>query len=350
MSVKNDYTPEEWELIRKSLAHPGLLIMAVSPQGEYGTARESGALVFALGLMLQTGAGYELIDDLRHDRPTQFDPETIDPGKTAAQSETVPLEAMRARTLDLCRQVSGLLSRKAAESEADYLRRGVVWVCKQVAEAAKEGGGLFGVGSKQVTDEEQNAIDQIAAAFDLPPEAARSGSLPPAPVRPVPRVLEGIYTPDEWRQVKMLPIQAAMTIALISPSGPVGLTQEMLALAQAVRESLDPAHTVPLISTVVEDLSVSTGASTQNANPAEASNADELYQMTLAAARRVRMILAAHANEEEGLAYRRWIAQIARRVAEAAREDTFLGFGGAPVNDKEAQALQDIRRALGVEE
>jgi hypothetical protein len=61
-------------------------------------------------------------------------------------------------------------------------------------------------------------------------------------------------------------------------------------------------------------------------------------------------ILMAKGRAEEGLAYRRWLLSLGRRVAEAAREGGILGIGSARVTDDEKAVLTVLARALGVQQ
>jgi hypothetical protein len=51
---------------------------------------------------------------------------------------------------------------------------------------------------------------------------------------------------------------------------------------------------------------------------------------------------------KDALAYKTWLAGVAKSVAEAASEHRFLGFGGVQVSDAEKVTLADIAKALGV--
>jgi hypothetical protein len=51
----------------------------------------------------------------------------------------------------------------------------------------------------------------------------------------------------------------------------------------------------------------------------------------------------------EGEAYKAWLVAAASKVAEAAREGGFLGFGGTMVSEEERAALAEISAKLGVQ-
>ena len=49
----------------------------------------------------------------------------------------------------------------------------------------------------------------------------------------------------------------------------------------------------------------------------------------------------------EAAAFKAWPRDISQKVAEAAVEGSFLGFGGVRVSDTETATLRDISKALG---
>ena len=58
-------------------------------------------------------------------------------------------------------------------------------------------------------------------------------------------------------------------------------------------------------------------------------------------------LLAAKASATEAEEYRQWALSIAEKVANAATEGGFLGFGGERVTPAEKSLIDDIRKALG---
>ena len=51
---------------------------------------------------------------------------------------------------------------------------------------------------------------------------------------------------------------------------------------------------------------------------------------------------------QEAAAFKMWLGAISSKVAEAASEGSFLGFGGEKVSAKEKATLDDIAKALGI--
>jgi len=72
----------------------------------------------------------------------------------------------------------------------------------------------------------------------------------------------------------------------------------------------------------------------------------ECVQRSLASLREVSAIVDAKAPDEAA-AFKTWLRKISQKVAEAAVEGSFLGFGGVRVSDAETATLRDISKALG---
>ena len=72
----------------------------------------------------------------------------------------------------------------------------------------------------------------------------------------------------------------------------------------------------------------------------------DCVQRSLANLREVFKILDAKAPADAA-AFKTWLRGISQKVAEAASEGSFLGFGGVRVSDAEKATLDDIARALG---
>ena len=64
----------------------------------------------------------------------------------------------------------GILAAKATREETDAYKRFVMTVAQAAASAHKEG-GLLGLGGKQISDAENQALDEISTALGSPPAA-----------------------------------------------------------------------------------------------------------------------------------------------------------------------------------
>jgi hypothetical protein len=156
------------------------------------------------------------------------------------------------------------------------------------------------------------------------------------------------FTPEEWRQLLQSPMLAGMAVTAADPSGLFGLVKEGLAASRALAEAKTAAAPNELIRAVVADFETPEGRDAARdglkARFAGAKAADVKPQ-AIAALREVSALLDAKAPEDAP-AFKSWLEDLARRVAEASKEGGFLGFGGVQVSDAEKATLAEIAAAL----
>jgi hypothetical protein len=90
-------------------------------------------------------------------------PPSIDPERLREASGNIAALAS-----DQLRKAIEILVAKATSSDVDAYKRFVMTVAQAVAGAHKEG-GLLGIGGTQVSDAENQALDEISTALGAPP-------------------------------------------------------------------------------------------------------------------------------------------------------------------------------------
>jgi hypothetical protein len=154
MTTKADFNAEEWSTVVEG---PLYAAMRVASADRGGTLRES----LALARVYQEARGRhgesELLDELVKSPPS-IDPDLIREagGNVAAVAADRIREAMR------------ILEAKGTAEETDAYKRFVMTLAQAVASAHKEG-GFLGLGGKQISDAENQALDEISAALGSPP-------------------------------------------------------------------------------------------------------------------------------------------------------------------------------------
>ena len=123
MAAKADFTPEEWETLRRGAMGAGLLV-SVSDRGFFDSFKEAGALAKHMAKAREGGSS-ELVRDLAGERGTGF-------GLTAGPDE------VERETSEALGSAIALLERKAPDEVESY-RSFVLEVARSVAKAA--GGG-----------------------------------------------------------------------------------------------------------------------------------------------------------------------------------------------------------------
>lgn len=155
------------------------------------------------------------------------------------------------------------------------------------------------------------------------------------------------FTSEEWEQIITAPQMAALYVALASPSGPVGIVQEMMASTKLLVEAMKESSDNELVEAVAADFREKAEKKEKIETPDISRDPDELKAQCLQACRDLAALLSEKAPEEAG-GYKQWVHRAARASAEAAKEGGFLGIGGTKVTEEEVAALEDLADALGI--
>lgn len=156
------------------------------------------------------------------------------------------------------------------------------------------------------------------------------------------------FSPDEWKTLLESVVAAGVAVTAAEPSGLWGLIQEGFASGTALAKAKMDAGSNALVKAIVDDLGTSEGRSIakdglkekfHNLKPPEVKGACIKILQDAAAA-----VDAKAAGD--AAAFKGWLQQISRGVADAASEGGFLGFGGVAVSDAEKATLGEIAGAL----
>ena len=160
MTTKSEFNADEWERVAQA---PALAALAVIVADRGGVIRESIALgkVYAEA---RSQGGSELIQALV-ESPPRLNP-----------SEMGPADQIRTQLPERVEEALRTVESKATPEETQEYRDFILRVADVVAHAAKEG-GVLGIGGKEISDEEQAALDELTnllgtAGATLDPEAA----------------------------------------------------------------------------------------------------------------------------------------------------------------------------------
>jgi hypothetical protein len=151
MTKKADFNADEWSTVVEGPLLAGMRVITAS---RGGTIRESIAMGQTYAKARQQQGESELLDDL------VASPPAMDADRVRATGDVAAASSERLR------EAVGLLEAKSSPEEVEAYKRFVLSLAEAVASAHKEG-GFLGVGGKQVSDEEQAALDDIAATLGL---------------------------------------------------------------------------------------------------------------------------------------------------------------------------------------
>jgi hypothetical protein len=144
MTKKADFNADEWERVARAPALAGLMVI-FADRG--GTIRETIALGKAYAEARREG-GSELLEDI------VASPPRVDP-KSIGSPDQLP---------EHIREAVRLMQEKATPEEAEEYRQFILRVADVVAHAHKEG-GVLGIGGKEVSEQEQAVLDQLASTL-----------------------------------------------------------------------------------------------------------------------------------------------------------------------------------------
>src|SRR6201999_2097499 len=144
MTDKSNFTKDEWALLLRGPMNAGMAITAAEPSGLFGLLKESFAGGTALVQAATAPNANPLVKAVVTDFQTSDGRAAAHDGLKAELANAKPAE-IKTKTIDSLRQVATVLAAKAP-GDADAFKGWLRQISQKTAEAASEGGGLFGGG------------------------------------------------------------------------------------------------------------------------------------------------------------------------------------------------------------
>jgi len=163
MADKSSFSPDEWKLLLESVMMAGMAVTAADPSGLWGLLQESFASGTAL-VQARTNPN-PLIKAVADDFLTSDGRSAARDG-LKAKLAGIQASEVKAKCIETLQQAGALVDAKAP-ADASAFKSWLREVSEHVAEAASEGGGLFGIGGVQVSDAEKATINEISTALKL---------------------------------------------------------------------------------------------------------------------------------------------------------------------------------------
>jgi hypothetical protein len=154
MTKKADFNAEEWSTIVDGPLYAGMRVISAD---RGGTLRESLAMGRVYQEARQHHGESELLDELVKSPPA-IDPDLV-------RQAGADVAALTSRQVS---EAISILETKATPEEVDAYKRFVMTLAQAVASAHKEG-GFLGIGGKEISDAENQALDEISTALGSPP-------------------------------------------------------------------------------------------------------------------------------------------------------------------------------------
>jgi hypothetical protein len=166
------------------------------------------------------------------------------------------------------------------------------------------------------------------------------------------------YTDDELALLATTPQLIGSAVALAGSSGLIGTGKELFATASSVMEGVKTYPGNELLKKLVPDARDNRQQAMDQLKKFRdwgiarlkqkgIDSAEKVRALTIEDCKAVAALLVAKATPQEANEYRQWALSVAEKVANAASEGGFLGFGGERISDAEKQLMGQIRNAFG---
>lgn len=152
MTKKAEFNAEEWSTVVEGPVYAGMQVVTAD---RGGTIRESLAMGRVYRDAREKQGESELLDELATSPPS------IDPARVKEAGGDVATVARQRIT-----EAVQIIESKATLEEADAYKRFVMTVAQAAAGAHKEG-GFLGIGGKEISSAEEQALDDIAATLGV---------------------------------------------------------------------------------------------------------------------------------------------------------------------------------------
>ena len=157
------------------------------------------------------------------------------------------------------------------------------------------------------------------------------------------------FTQEEWDTLRNAPYLAATAVMVAGRSGIFGSIKEVFVTAQTFYESASSEHPLIKALSTQDEVKLSQEFVSNQVSFREAAQAPEkLRSLAVEKCQAAVGLLNQKGGTGEAESYKRWVMDIAEKVANAAKEGAFLGLGGERVSDDEKVVLTDLASALQV--
>jgi hypothetical protein len=158
------------------------------------------------------------------------------------------------------------------------------------------------------------------------------------------------FSPEEWTLIKSAPLLAGLSVTLADlRSGIFGAIKEGLAPSQAIIEA-GQGSSNPVVASVVGSIKEMAAKRERLQPPISLSGKkpEEVKAEVAAQLAKIPAILQGKVPAEQAEGFKSWLVSIAGKVANAATEGGFFGFGGEKVSAAETAAINELASSLGV--
>jgi Bacterial protein of unknown function (DUF937) len=225
--------------------------------------------------------------------------------------------------------VSGTLDRALGFKVSPLIGLVAPFLISQIGQRMS-GGALDKAGVARLLQDEQKRVTSMGGPTgQLVQQALAAGREATATIAK--------YSPDQWSKVRLGPIAAAGLVITASPSGLMGTTKEVVALADAVAALKENTAPTSIFNLVAEK---QVTAEELKSLPTDRGALTALVRESVAAVE--------SNNPGEAASYGQFLVDLVTKVAEASKEGGFLGIGGTRISEAEHAAIDQVKAAVGL--
>jgi len=167
------------------------------------------------------------------------------------------------------------------------------------------------------------------------------------------------FTEDEQFLLMSVPAMIGSAVSMSEKSGVMGTVKEAMASAKSlvggIKDYPDNQIIKDILPVVAERKDALEHAKQYRQKAMSRmkdngiNNPEKFKQQLIQDCKNVSRILEDKASEQDRMEYKEWTMALAEQVAMAAKEGSFLGFGGQQISPGEVQMISDIADAIGSE-
>ncbi len=166
------------------------------------------------------------------------------------------------------------------------------------------------------------------------------------------------FSDDQWFLISSVPSMVGAAMAGAGKSGIIGTTKEAMASMKSVVAGKNDYPDNQLIAAVLEkaesfgEAKEKAGAYREKAmaqfKEQNITNPEEFNRYMLDNSRQAIALVTEKQGEKEAAEYQEWCITVAKKVAEAASEGGFMGFGGEQVSEGEKALMAELQKVFTV--
>ncbi|WP_135230402.1 hypothetical protein [Deinococcus fonticola] len=177
MSVKDNFTADEWFKVMSGPGRAGAAVVAASPSGVTGLIAEMQAIAESVRENVSKQGRTPLMEAMAADLMGK----APRPEDLPQQDKVKNMDEAKAQSVEGVRQAIWVVSSKASPEDTQAYRDMLMQVVEKTAQAAKEG-GFLGMGGEQINDKERAVMAELQELI----RGTSSASVTPAISAPSP--------------------------------------------------------------------------------------------------------------------------------------------------------------------